>query len=187
MVPNRKFLEEYSLYRKFSMDIPDELDFEALNPGQLTADQLLEKPAINMYCPVCESDQTFNMRNEYRYAFNNLALYPLFHPSYGTGVPSNFAPAAHLLYQCALCRQSLRHFMIKFDLANKYVMKVGQDNTAGLTTVRFCSGQRHLHQRLRLLLTRHGDDVEPRGHSRRHTGRAYRVRPKTSSVSDRYA
>jgi len=46
-MPNREFLEEYPLYRKFKMDLPE-------------VETQLEKPAIHMHCPVCGSEQTFN-------------------------------------------------------------------------------------------------------------------------------
>src|SRR3989344_3033369 len=53
-MPVKKFLEEYPLYKKF---ITDFRSFHDLND--------LPKPAIHMTCGFCNSDQTFNMSNEY--------------------------------------------------------------------------------------------------------------------------
>ena len=52
---NKEFLEEYPLYKKFI----------ATNFYDWTSLADLPKPAIHMYCWRCDSDQTFNMANEY--------------------------------------------------------------------------------------------------------------------------
>ena len=51
-MPNKLFLEDYPLFRKFKIGLPKTLDsFPA--------------PAINIQCQVCESAQTFIMTNDY--------------------------------------------------------------------------------------------------------------------------
>lgn len=48
-MPNKEFLENYSLYRKYRVTVPHHLnDFLS--------------PAINMECSKCNSAQTFNMK-----------------------------------------------------------------------------------------------------------------------------
>ncbi|MFA7309066.1 MAG: hypothetical protein WC045_03270 [Patescibacteria group bacterium] len=57
---NKKFLEEYPLYKKYETAWnQEEHDYSWMTLGKLP------EPAIHMYCTVCDSDQTFNMRNEY--------------------------------------------------------------------------------------------------------------------------
>lgn len=100
-MPDREFLEKFPLYRKFKMDLPNTLD----NLG---------KPAIHMYCPTCESDQTFRMNNEYYDAFE----YSNF-PVKGTVV--------RVVYVCVSCVGFYRYFLLKFSPEGDYVMKVGQE------------------------------------------------------------
>jgi len=99
-MPNREFLERYPLYRKFKMDLPGKA-------GDL------EKPvAIHMYCPVCGSDQTFNMTTSF---------YPeFFHENPPRGVTK-------VVYRCTSCQEFVRFFILKFDPEESYVMKVGQE------------------------------------------------------------
>lgn len=59
---NKEFLEEYSLFRKFNLDVPKIMDN-------------IPKPPINMVCRNCGDNQTFNMINEY-YEFNHYMNVP---------------------------------------------------------------------------------------------------------------
>jgi len=55
-MPNREFLEKYPLYRKFKLD-------DASSEG------VWGRPAIHMICHHCDSEQTFNMGNNYYEGF----------------------------------------------------------------------------------------------------------------------
>jgi hypothetical protein len=59
-MPNKEFLENYPLYKKFRSQW-DREGFESLQKTYTN----LPQPAIHMHCDVCESEQTFNMVNEY--------------------------------------------------------------------------------------------------------------------------
>ncbi len=100
-MPNKNFLEDYSLYRKFHVDsLPQR------------ADQLLVVQ-INMECSICRSRQTFVMRNSY---LENLPYsnYPL------EGL------VFRLVYQCQHCQDFKRFFFIKIDERMQWIMKIGQ-------------------------------------------------------------
>ena len=89
---NKKFLEEYPLYKKFLTD--EFYDWTRLDN--------LPKPAIHMYCWKCDSDQTFNMTNEY----HEVDYY------------SNDNPVGKTLrarYLCSACQGSVRLFFIYFS------------------------------------------------------------------------
>jgi hypothetical protein len=120
VVPNRGFLEEYPLYRRFRMDVPEAVTYQVLinNPGG--AAQALEKPAVHMYCPICASNQTFNMVNTY----NRGDAFP---ESVPWDYPQPRIAVARLVYRCTSCNHFLRHFLVKFDPDDQYVMKVGQE------------------------------------------------------------
>ena len=93
-MPDRRFLEEYPLYRKFSFRTH-------------RVSRALSNPAIHMFCPLCESGQTFT-----------------FHLS-PQGNPLDCVLG--LFYLCRSCQEFVRHFFVKFDPDNEYVMKVGQE------------------------------------------------------------
>jgi hypothetical protein len=121
-MPNRRFLEEYPLYRKYEMTFSQPIRYDQIFRGTRHADEVLTRPSIHMHCPVCASEQTFTMDNHYFEAFvqgMNSAS-----PVRPTPVT---APVAFIIYRCTSCRESLRHFAIKFDSENGYVMKVGQE------------------------------------------------------------
>ena len=99
---NKQFLEEYPLYRKFVSSF-----------NQWTTLNELPKPAIHMYCDRCESDQTFNMANEYYEVDYASDIY----------VPRTTVRA---LYTCSGCAAFQRRFLIRFILA-----KVTERNDAG--------------------------------------------------------
>jgi hypothetical protein len=87
-MPNKAFLENYSLYRKFPVD-----EFPS------TVDQW-PVANINMPCPVCKSSQTFLMTNKYweNFEYSN-------YPSQGVAV--------RLVYSCTHCQKFERLFYIK--------------------------------------------------------------------------
>lgn len=88
---NKKFLEEYPLYKKFLTN-----DF-----SNWTTLENLPKPAIHMHCLRCDSDQTFNMTNEYYEVDHN-------HNQDSVG------KTLRARYLCSACKQSIRLFFIHF-------------------------------------------------------------------------
>ncbi|EGR8992406.1 hypothetical protein BST55_22545 [Vibrio vulnificus] len=100
-MPNKEFIEEFPLYRKFEISaLPSSLD-------------RLPKVNINMGCPSCKSSQTFTMRNEYHDGFGYVN-----YPSKGAGV--------RLAYVCSHCNSFERLFFVKLADDGKWMMKVGQ-------------------------------------------------------------
>jgi hypothetical protein len=99
-MPKAELLEEYPLYRKFSMKLP-EACFQ------------LPKPAIHMPCAKCKSEQTFQMVNEY---YDR------------TGAPGTLLSGliSRVIYKCAACHDFERNFMLLFSPQGDFVMKVGQ-------------------------------------------------------------
>lgn len=99
-MPNREILETYPLYRKLAMSVP-----RTLNE--------IPKPAIKMNCPICQTEQTFLMNNEYYMGrpYSNF-------PSDGMVVQAE--------YLCASCQSFERVFVIKIADDRSNIMKVGQ-------------------------------------------------------------
>jgi len=97
---NKEFLEEYSLFRKFNLDVPSTMDN-------------IPKPPINMVCRNCGNNQTFNMVNEY-YEFNHYS-----------NVPSA-DEKVRLLYECQSCRQFKRQFDVYISQDLDFIYKFGQ-------------------------------------------------------------
>jgi hypothetical protein len=104
-MPDRDFIENYPLFRKFKYDVPSSLDE-------------LKKPAIHMYCNYCKSDQTFNMSNEYFEYYPRVTGYPSY-PSGGRVVRA--------VYLCSSCKSFPRIIFIKIGPDRTYVVKVGQE------------------------------------------------------------
>ncbi len=102
-IPDKKFLEEYPLYRKFKGSIPNYLSD-------------IKKVNLNMYCTICKSNQTFNMSNEF---------YNDYHPYLAL---QSFVPdlVVRIVYQCAHCHKFYRFFLLKIDHNGKFYEKVGQ-------------------------------------------------------------
>lgn len=98
-MPNKKFLEEYPLYRKFKTN---QSWYRQYHSG-VKADKL-EKPAIKMFCAVCGSDQTFNMFNEYYEEYVNEIVN---------------GRIRDLRYRCASCHKSQRIFLVVFHTKKK--------------------------------------------------------------------
>lgn len=108
-MPERQFLEEYPLYRKFRISLPTHL-------------KELPKPAIKMRCEIEKSNQTFNMIRDY---FNaNLGSNQLCKGS-----------TREVQYNCQSCGKFERYFMLEFgeDDGGDYVMKVGQSPSWDIT------------------------------------------------------
>lgn len=101
-MPNRDFLENYPLYRRFPIaDLPVTLD-------------RLPHPAAHLHCRVCESGQTFNMANQY---FEGLPY-------------SNYPIAGQVvraIYLCSSCQEFNQYFLIRIASDRTAVTKVGQD------------------------------------------------------------
>lgn len=88
---NKKFLEEYPLYRKFI--VTDFYDWTPLSG--------IPKPAIHMYCWRCDSEQTFNMVNDY---------WEVDHSRDSNSVGKTL----RMRYVCSACSGSVRLFFIQF-------------------------------------------------------------------------
>ena len=103
-MPNKEFLETYPLYRKFKCDTL---------PGSLEIFNRF-KVKINMFCPICHSNQTYVMKNNYLENFNYHDV-----ESHNTIV--------RLSYLCTHCDQFNRFFFVKINNeSDKWLMKVGQ-------------------------------------------------------------
>src|SRR5208337_3040978 len=104
-MPDRKFLQEFPLYRKFKLAffIPNRLDE-------------IDKPPIKMFCDNCKTDQTFAMTNEY---FNEY-----FSRGY-SNTPSH-GKIVRAEYTCLHCKEFNRTFFIQIDKNLNWIMKVGQ-------------------------------------------------------------
>jgi hypothetical protein len=101
-MPNKEFLEEYPLYRKFTFE------------GAADCTNQLQKVPINMPCKVCKAPQTFVMSNEY-WEVSNYVNTPL------DGLVSR------LIYECAHCKNSKRVFVVLFNTEGaRWFMKIGQ-------------------------------------------------------------
>lgn len=87
---DKKFLEEYPLYRKFMTNFRYWITLENL-----------PKPAIHMYCNRCESDQTFNMVNKYDEVDYH----------HDANISDTVVRA---LYECSACTKSYRWFLLRF-------------------------------------------------------------------------
>jgi len=123
-MPNKLFLEEYSLYRKL------EIDIEPVHSGAYgyfgTTLERLPKPAINMHCDFCRSMQTFNMINNY---WDDDKL------SHASSGPIGIT--FRLKYLCASCGKKLILFYVEFgqtatmsgknEVFSYWVRKVGQN------------------------------------------------------------
>ena len=102
-MPNKVFLENYSLYRKFKVKkLPTTLDQWPV-------------ASINMFCPKCRSNQTFIMNNHYWENFDFMN-----YPSEGVNV--------RLVYLCTHCQEFERLFYVQADKdeQSSWYMKIGQ-------------------------------------------------------------
>jgi hypothetical protein len=99
-MPNKEFLEDYPLYRKFKVDLPTTMD-------------KLQKVRLKMVCPTCQSEQTFAMTNEFweDFRFSN---------------PPVAGQSLRAIYMCTHCETFNRIFSISTDPNGKWLMKFGQ-------------------------------------------------------------
>lgn len=146
-MPNKEFIEEYPLYRKFNV---------SKLPGTLNQ---FPKVQINMPCPECKSNQTFSMRNEYfEYArFMNS-------PSGGEAV--------RLHYVCTHCEDFDRHFFVKIggDKNGSWLMKIGQHpawEISGEPNVERLLGKHSAHYKKGLICESQGYGIGAFGYYRR--------------------
>jgi len=96
-MPNKTFLETYPLYKKFQT----ELKFHPDGEYSYTTFDKLQSPAIHMYCQICESEQTYNMANEFHELESAINT-----PVHGK--------VKRLLYICSSCKKGQIVFLIKF-------------------------------------------------------------------------
>ena len=114
---NKEFLEIFPLYKKFQTG----WKFNPRSRYTFITEGNVPKPAIHMYCNVCDSEQTFNMANNY-YDSENNQIEPIHNK------------VKEIRYICSACEQGLRVFLIYFgleDIADEddkmiYLEKVGQ-------------------------------------------------------------
>ncbi|HYT43980.1 MAG TPA: hypothetical protein VEP90_16690 [Methylomirabilota bacterium] len=116
-MPDKAFLEDYPLLKKFDFA----RSYFATDFGHLP------KPAINMHCAKCKSNQTYNMINEYGENLEN-----------GDEV-GIWGETVRAQYKCSACNNSEYLFFIEFifikheknDKGNTfevgYIRKVGQN------------------------------------------------------------
>lgn len=102
-MPDKKFLEEYPLYRKFKF--PESLSNNTRN---------FPKPPINMVCSVCQSNQTYVMTDDYEWQSLKQHEYGVYGQVFTMG------------YLCSHCNTFLRTFCVKIDDNGQSMMKVGQ-------------------------------------------------------------
>ncbi|MCC9018954.1 hypothetical protein [Flavobacterium lipolyticum] len=101
-MPDKDFLENYSLFRKLSVDIPETL-YE------------LSKPPINMECNDCKSIQTFSI-------IDNTAFLNSFNHEHYSISNVNL----RLQYQCQSCQIFKRDFILYISPQLDYIYKTGQ-------------------------------------------------------------
>lgn len=99
-MPNKEFLEDYSLFRKFAVSVPKVLSS-------------IPKPHINMECRDCQSLQTFKMVNEY---YEDLP-----YSNYPSGDKK-----LRVIYLCQACQKFTRQFHIYISPDLDYYYKFGQ-------------------------------------------------------------
>ncbi len=100
----KEFLEEYSLFRKLESD-------ENEKEGDV---RKWNKIPINMSCAYCESNQTFNMINEF------------WHAGYKETEVHAYNRIINLNYLCQSCKEFKREFNVFVDDDLNFIYKVGQ-------------------------------------------------------------
>ncbi len=107
-----KFFEEYPLYRKLKIELPEVYGSHAGTS--------IELPGIHLLCPVCNSENTF--------VSDSLTL----GTRHRDQIPSPSNPglvagkSGSVTYRCASCRDYHQFYFLYFDLDLSYVMKIGQ-------------------------------------------------------------
>lgn len=102
-----EFFEEYPLYRKYGIELPDDV-------------QKVRAEAIRLFCPVCRSENTFTGALSFGGKHKNQP-----HPTQikHYAVSGKIASAN---YTCASCNDYRQFFQIYFDEGLSYAMKTGQ-------------------------------------------------------------
>ncbi len=117
-MPNKKFLEETPLYKKFS---PGWEGFYISYKHTHILNHKVPKPPINMFCNICDSDQTLNMSNDYHDGISDIG-----NSVHGT--------TKLIRYECSACRRFQIVFLVYFGFEDVeegketeiYLEKVGQ-------------------------------------------------------------
>ena len=116
-MPNKEFLEDYSLYRKYKLDLPQYV-FQ------------LPRPPIHISCSICGSDQTFNMQNKWGQVSLSVSARMLANapalPSEEGHEPDLPGFVGKAIYECSACESHQKTFLLHFDKALAWVMKVGE-------------------------------------------------------------
>jgi hypothetical protein len=98
----KEFLEDYPLYRKFAIELPQRID-------------MIKHRSLNFHCKNCKSIQTYNVLNEPAEIYRTQSL--AFKPD---------GRMAYPIYRCEGCTGDFRYFSIYLDPKGKWMMKVGQ-------------------------------------------------------------
>jgi hypothetical protein len=117
-MPDETFLEEYPLYRKFRVEVPEQYFG-------------LADVRIKMPCTTCDSDQTFTRKGSWGFPGAQAQLW---------------GQVFRLEYVCAHCGEFMRTFYIRADSAGQWFMKIGQDpawRTKGNPEVEKLLGKAH--------------------------------------------
>ncbi len=117
-MPNKIFLETYSLYKKMDLNFK----FNPSFPRTHLVWSKLPTPAIHMDCLVCQSSQTFNMAEKY---WGNDTFSQNDHVH---------GEVKEIRYKCTSCNRFIRIFSVYFGYgkpnregySNLYLEKVGQ-------------------------------------------------------------
>lgn len=104
-MPVKELLENYGLYQKYKIQIPPDLTIFV---------RAFHKPSVHLNCEICESEQTFVMRNDYY----NITIH--------LGNQESSGKILYLDYVCAGCHTFQRVFLIKVSKNLDYFIKVGQ-------------------------------------------------------------
>ena len=102
-----KFFEEYPLYRKFRVSLPD-------NHSKISF------PGIRLFCSVCSAEHTFTLTQP---VIANRQANQLPPPQNPVAVAGKIAL---LEYTCASCKDYKQSYLIYFDPKLQFVMKAGQ-------------------------------------------------------------
>lgn len=99
---NKKFLEEYPLYRKFKTDLRNTEWTNPVTGSNVSLVMLnsIPKPAINLNCKSCSSEQTFNMVGNY---YIDTSTIPQAHNSF-----------CEVLYRCEGCKRNSQRYFLHF-------------------------------------------------------------------------
>jgi len=103
-MPDRELLETYPLFRAKQVEIPEPL-------------YTLVSPSIKMFCPLCDSEQTYKHSN---------TIYDQHDEPQGRVPFPEITLTPRLAYKCASCDSHRRYFLVAIDKENGTVTKTGQ-------------------------------------------------------------